>query len=182
MTDIKKKRRRTYLESFHKDQDGKYVYQGDVYTYQGNSRQEEAGDLRRELQKLWVWCILLLGGLAAAGCITAPGMDNCFYVLLPYAAGLIAGISVCWALCRLTHGKNPLKAYIYEASIKALPFRTVLTALCAGFSAAGEVIFVLRRGFEGKAGGFCVFILLNVLAVFSSMMIRRIVQSMQWTK
>lgn len=182
MADTKKKRRRTYLESFHKDQDGKYVYQGDVYTYQGNGEQGGECNLRCELRKLWGWCIVLLGSLAAAGCVTAPGMDNCFYVLLPYAAGLMGGISVCWALCRLTSGGSPLKAYVYEASVKALPARTILTALCAGVCIVGEIVFVLRQGTGEKTISFCIFLVLNVLILLTSIMLRRKIRSMQWTK
>lgn len=182
MADIKKKRRRTYLENFHKDSEGKYVYQGEMYIYRGNARADGQSGLGCELRKLWAWCLVLMGSLVAAGCISAPGMDNCFYVLLPYAVGLVAGVSVCWALCRLTSGKNPLKAYVYEASVKALPFRTVLAALCAGVCMIGEVVFVLRQGMGEKTVSFCVFFMLNVLIVLSALMLRKRVRSMQWTR
>lgn len=182
MTDTKKKRRRTYLESFHKDQDGKYVYQGDVYTYQGSGGPDGESGLRRELRKLWGWCIVLMGSLAVAGCVTAPGMDNCFYVLLPYAAGLMAGISVCWALCRLTSGGNPMKAYVYESSVTALPVRAILTALCAGLCIIGELVFVLRQGIGEKTVSFWIFLALDISVILSSLMLRKKILSMQWMR
>lgn len=182
MADTKKKRRRAYLESFHKGKDGKYVYQGEVYTFVGSGQQKQKQELRSQLRNLWVCCGVMLGSLAASGCVRAPGMDNCFYVLLPYAACLIAGISVCWAMCRLTSGGNPLKAYVYEASVKALPVRTILAALSAGAGAAGEIIYVLRHGMEGKPAGFCVFLILYGFVIISSAVIRRKVLSMQWVK
>jgi hypothetical protein len=120
--------------------------------------------------------------MIAAGCMTAPGIDNCFYVILPYAAEIIAGISVCWALCRLTFGGNPLKAYIYESSVKALPVRTMIAAVAAGLCMAGEIIFVCRQGIGEKIGSFCIFLILNVLTIIVSMISRRKILSMQWKK
>ncbi len=173
------KRRRAYLENFHKEQDGKSVYQGEQYTYQGSGG---SGGLRRELFRLWGWCAALLASLAAAGCITAPGMENCFYVLLPYAAGLMAGVSVCWALCRLTNGGDPLKAYVYEATVGALPLRSLLTALCAAACMVGEIVFAMRHGIGEKTAGFWGFLFFCALAVFLSAMLHRKIRSMRWEK
>lgn len=178
MSDTRKKRRRTYLESFRRDKDGKYVYQGETYT----CRESGQMDWKRLLFRLWAFGIGLLVCQVAAGCITAPGMDHCFYVLLPYAAGLIAGISACWALGRLTAGGNPLKAYIYEASVKVLPARAILTALAAGICIAGEVVFVCGNGMEGKSVSFFVFLILQMLEVALALLLRREILLTEWVK
>lgn len=180
MADKKKKKRRAHLDGFQKNDQGKYDYTGNVYEYEGSGGLECS--LRSELLKLWGAAAVLLGSLIASGCVTAPGMDDCFYVLLPYIAALMAGISACWALCRLTSGGNPLKEYVYEASVNALPGRTLLAFFCAAVCEAGEIIYVCLHGMGEKTAGFCIISVLNVLSIVSSLVLRRSVMRMTWTK
>lgn len=182
MADAKKQKRRAYLDSYQRDQDGKYAWHGDLYTFQGSGRQAPEKELRRELGKLWALCGIMMGALIAAGCITAPGMDNCFYVILPYGAGMVAGVSVCWALYRFTTGGNPLKSYVYSASVGALPHRTALAALCAALCIAGDILFVCRGGLEGKLLGFVLFLALNGLFAAASLLLRRRVLALRFTQ
>lgn len=219
MAEEKKKKRRAYLESFQKDENGKYVYKGDAYIYKGMNNRKGTGnskgkdsinketgknrgkdsivgnggykkssssaqenDLRRELVSLSAMGAALMVALVAAGCITAPGMDNCFYVLLPYVAGLMAGVSVCWALYRLITGGTPLKSYIYDASVKALPVRTVLVIVCSELNIVGEIVFIFRQGTDGKIFSCCFFFVINALIILLSLAIRRKILSMQWEK
>lgn len=182
MAEEKKKKRRAYLEGYQRDQAGKYVWHGELYTFQGSGRQAAERELRRELGKLWGLCGGMMAALIAAGCITAPGMDNCFYVILPYGAGMAAGVSVCWALYRFTTGGNPLKSYVYSASVKALPRRTALAALCAVLCIAGDILFVCRGGLEGKLLDFVLFLAMNGLFAASSLLMRRRVLTLRFTQ
>lgn len=177
MSETKKKKRRAYLDSFRKNEEGTYDYTGSVYRFEGND-----DELRCSLIKLWGLCAVLVGSLIAAGCISAPGMDNCFYMLLPYVAALMSGISVFWALCRMTSGKNPLKEYVYEASVAKLPERTVMTVFFAAVTAIGEVVYIFIHGMEGKTAGFCVFVLLESAAAGAVLVMRRTIQRMNWIK
>lgn len=202
MPETKKKKRRAYLDSFRKNEEGRYDYTGNVYYFAGNDIEENnaegndfAGNsperngfrgngeaLRPCLMKLWLLGAVLLGCLIAAGCISVPGMDNCFYVLLPYAAALMAGISVLWALGRMTAGGNPLKEYVYQASVEKLPERAVMTVFFAAAAAAGEAVYICLHGAEGKPAGFCVFMLLNFAAAGAALMLRREIKTMKWIK
>ena len=105
-----KKGRRAYLKDFRKNEHGEYSYKGDLYEYKGS-------DLLWKKGILFALCAVLLAAEITAGCVSAPGMDNCFYVLLPYAAGLTGCASVCLAICNLCAGNNPLRAYVYEKSV-----------------------------------------------------------------
>lgn len=180
MAGAEKKKRRAYLDSFQKNEEGKYDYTGNVYQFEGNKDQK--AELRCILRKLWGLCIVLMGSLIASGCISAPGMDNCFYVLLPYAVAFMGGISVFWALCRLTSGKNPMKEYVYEASVAKIPERVVLTVFCIGVTFAGELIYVCLQGMGKKTAGVCVFMILNLAAAVSALLIRRQIRNMTWKK
>ena len=58
-----------------------------------------------------------LAALAAAGMVPAPGAMQQFYVLLPYAGALVAGISAVWALARMSRGGARLRSYVYEETV-----------------------------------------------------------------
>lgn len=178
MTEKKKKGRRAYLEYFKKDDDGKYVFQGDYYTYQP----EEGRTLRQELIRMWILCLIMFVSIVAVGCITAPGMDRSFYVLTPYVVELIGGIRVCLALGKLTAGGNPMKNYTYEGSVTELPQRTVFTMVWVAVSLVGETVFLCRSGSEGKILGMVLFFLLEILAGVSLFLFRRISLRMKWSK
>ncbi len=192
MPETKKKNRRAYLNSFRKNKEGKYDYTGNVYYFEGNDIEgngvegngfgENGETLRSRLIKLWLPGAVLMGCLIAAGCISAPGMDNCFYVLLPYAASLMAGISMLWALGRMTAGGNPLKEYVYQASVEKLPERAAMTVFFTAAAAAGEAIYICLHGTEGKLAGFCIFMLLNFVSAGAAFMLRREIQTMKWIK
>lgn len=177
MAEKKKKGRRAYLEAFQKNHEGKYEYRGEAYAWQGTEEKR-----RRELVRLWGLCVVMLGSLAAAGCVEAPGSINCAYVILPYVINLIAGISVCWGLCRLSAGGNPVRAYVWQASVEQIPGRALFACICGGASLAGEVIFAVRNGLEGKAGGFAAFLLLECAVCAASFQMRRQIRKLEWKK
>lgn len=196
-----RKKRRAYLDSFQKNEKGNYEYHGDLYFWAGMKRPARSGrqsqdehplrggkpayeerSLRRELTLLWGLCAGMLCALIAAGCVEAPGVMNCAYVLIPYTVNLVAGISVCWGLCRLTAGGNPLRAYICEASVMQIPGRAVCTAIGAGAAAAGELIWVFRNGMEGKTVGCILFFLLEGAVFAAALVMRYRVKQMNWEK
>lgn len=175
MSEKKRKGRRAYLDSYKKNEEGNYIYEGEVYTFEG-------GDLRRELIRLWVLCAVLLLALAAAGCSTAPGADSSAFVLIPYAANLATSLSVCWGMGRLTSGGNPLKAYVYEASVGQLPARAMGSALCSGAVIVGEGIYLFQNGAGGRMGACFLFLVIEMGALILALWIRKAVSDMKWVK
>lgn len=169
----KKKGRRSYLNDFKKNEEGRYEYGGRLYSYRGD-------DLGRRKLLLGVLCLGMVLLMAAAGCVTAPGMGNCVYVLLPYAAGLAAAGGTCLAVYRICTGGNPMKAYVYEAGVRKAPGRAAFTAGCSLLAAAGQVIYTLCHGFEGRLPGFAFFLSFEVLAAVSAVQIRRETKKMCW--
>jgi len=177
MAEKKKKGKRAYLEHFKKDEEGRYVYKGDFYTYQADGK-----TLGRVLARLWGMTAVMIAACIGAGCVPAPGMDNCFYIIIPYVAGLMSVISVCWAVYRLSAGGHPLKAYIYDASIKALPARTILVLFCVCAALAGETVFVCIHGFDGKMAGFFILVILDIIIGALAIVMRRCVRTMKWVR
>lgn len=169
----KKKGRRSYLNDYRRNEQGAYEYGGRRYSYCGT-------DLRRKKLLLSALCAAACAAMAAAGCIPAPGMGNCIYVLLPYAAGLAAGGGMCLALYRVCTGGDPMKAYVFEAGVQKLPARAAVTAVCAVLASAGEIVFAARSGFGGRGPGFAAFLFLELTAVGSALLVRKNIQKMHW--
>lgn len=160
MKEEKRKGRRAYLDSFRRNGKGEYEYTGKMYTFRGSSPDTAEEELGRAVRKLWVLWLVSAAALAAAGCIRAPGMDNCFYVLLPYVAGIAGELRVFLAVYRLASGGASLKEYEYEGSIKVLPGRAAVLAVCSGACGVCEIVFVCLNGLEGLAAGFGGFLAL----------------------
>ena len=128
MQQKKNRRGREYLNDFRRDVNGSYLYQGSYRRYTGSMPYAKLRGL------LWALCGGALAALAAAGMVPAPGAMQQFYVLLPYAGALVAGISAVWALARMSRGGARLRSYVYEETVAKLPLRCLLTG---GFGRAG---------------------------------------------
>lgn len=172
-----RRKRRAYLDHFTKNAAGEYVYSGDCYTFQnvGKSR-------KRALTELWVYFGCAAAAVLAAGCIPAPGVGHCAYVLIPYVASLIAVFSCIWTVGQLTAGGDPMREYVYLDSVEKLPRRSVITAVCELLALVGEFVFLLRNGAgERLAYGLLFLVLMagSTLAVFLG---RRCISRLKWSK
>ena len=85
----KKHSRREHLNDFHLNVAGEYVYDGALYACQNDDAKQ-----RRSKRAVWGMAAILTVAVAAGGCIPAPGMQNCFYVLLPYLGEFLGGARV----------------------------------------------------------------------------------------
>ena len=132
MQQKKTRRGREYLNDFRRDVNGSYLYQGSYRRYTGSMPYAKLRGL------LWTLCGGALAALAAAGMVPAPGAMQQFYVLLPYAGALVAGISAVWALARMSRGGARLRSYVYEETVAKLPLRCLLTGGFAALAAVGE--------------------------------------------
>ena len=135
MQQKKTRRGREYLNDFRRDVNGSYLYQGSYRRYTGSMPYAK---LRGLLWALW-----------AAGMVPAPGAMQQFYVLLPYAGALVAGISAVWALARMSRGGARLRSYVYEETVAKLPLRCLLTGGFAALAAVGECMDVFLNGGQG---------------------------------
>lgn len=140
MQQKKTRRGREYLNDFRRDVNGSYLYQGSYRRYTGSMPYAKLRGL------LWALCGGALTALAAAGMVPAPGAMQQFYVLLPYAGALVAGISAVWALARMSRGGARLRSYVYEETVAKLPLRCLLTGVFAALAAVGECMDVFLNG------------------------------------
>ena len=170
-----KKGRRAYLNDFKKDASGKYSYTGKVYHFQENGKSR-----KRVYGETVLWCVVLAGATLVNGCIPAPGMTSCFYLLLPYMIQFLFAVSVCYVTGRMIAGGDPIREYQYEGSVLKLPFRTGGTMVFAGILLAAEVVYLLTVGTEGAFGTAVCFLILEALTMAASWMLRREIKSQKW--
>lgn len=171
------KKRREYLNQFHRTASGEYVYSGEHYTFQSQGKSR-----RRAMTELWLSCTVAVAAVVAGGCIPAPGVGNCAYVLIPYVAAVIAAVSGIWSLGQLTAGGDPLRAYVYDDTVKKLPLRLILTAVFAGVSCLGEGLFLLLNGGQGKTGFAVLFLVLEAAATLAAVLGRWAFSRLTWSK
>ncbi len=172
--DNKKRRgRRAYLDDFQKTASGDYVYVGKSFAWR--SQRKPA------LIRLWRCSAVSSAAALAAGCIPNVGMERgCAWVLLPYVGALIAAFSALWAVGRLSNGGDPVREYVYKATVKQLPVRTILTEIFSGVAILGEVVSFFLPSFTGKIPWGCLFIGLEGLTFAAAEVARRTTVRLEW--
>ena len=168
-------RRRAYLDDFRRTADGEYIYIGATYVCR-----ESGKERRRCLALLSAVTAVMLAAAVTGGCIHVPGTLDCAYVLLPYMLSLLASCSLAWALVRILWGRGSLRAYVYNATIKQIPLRTLLAAGGAGASILGELIYVLLHGTQGLASGMALFLLFHGLILAGALAWRTLAGRLHW--
>ena len=145
MADKKKKQagRRAYLNDFHRDLTGAYIYDGSHFHFAGDG-------WKQALLRLWALGIVLVV-LVLAGGFSGETMAHCVFQILPYLMEVGAVGSVVWALVRLTSGGETLRAYVYKATVQALPGRAVLVMCAAGAGMLGTALCMIVHGTAGRA-------------------------------
>lgn len=155
----KKKGRRAHLEAFKKNEKGEYIYTGKMYAFDEKNIKWKTAVIRLGV----VWAALM-AMMIINGCIPAPGMANCFYVLLPYAAQVVAAASLGTALFSMISAGNPMREYQYEAAVKKIPLRAQLSAAFAGVNMLGEIIYLVQNGTGNVLGMAALFLVLEAAA------------------
>ena len=172
----KRRGSRAYLADFQKTASGTYVYTGATYVYAKNADRSR----RRTLQLLWLWCAVLVAGVLVPGCVPAGGMLNCAYVILPFSGELICAVCTVWAVVRLSVNRDPLREYVYRATVEALPRRAVATAIFAAAACVGEIVFVLLHT-PGSVIGWLLAAWMAITAA-ASLLLRRTIRAAKWNK
>jgi hypothetical protein len=177
MADKKRKGRRDYLNDFHKTASGEYVYEGNYYYCTA-----DAGARKRLMVKLCVLSAVSLIAMIASGCFMAPGMDNCVYVILPYGLALVMTVSVVWGVCRLVSGGDPLKEYIYLATVDKLPLRGGVAAALSVLALVGETIYLICKGAGDRLAYAIVYLVLQIVSALANFLVVKLISSNTWEK
>ena len=173
----KKHGRNSYLNDFRLNVAGEYIYDGALYACQGG-----ADGIRALQRRVWAAGALLVLAAVLGGCIPAPGMQDRFYVILPYLGEVTASLAAGWALIRLGRSWTAVREYVYERTVPALPRRTMAAAVFALLGAAAEGVHLVLSGAGGQMFFAVLYFLLKLLAAGSALTIRRAVRLSNWDK
>ena len=173
----KKKKRRAYLDDFRQTTTGAYEYKGIHYVWDGGE-----AEWKHQMRMNWVYAVFMAAAVIGAGCLPVPSMINCVYVILPFTVCFICAVSVIWGLCRLSSGGKSLRSYVYDATVEQIPLRSIGTMIGAAATMAGEVVYLVKNGFEGKTVSAVFFLLTLVCAFFLAKILRANIQKMVWKR
>ncbi len=172
----KRKGRRAYLNDFYTDVSGNIVYNGVMYRYEGDM------PFNKAYRRLGALCGLVFLSVFAVACIPAPSMLGYgkLYVILPFLFEALGVLLTVWAAIRLRANGPDLRSYVWEATVKKLPWWLEMTAFFAGASAVCNVIYLAINGFEGKVFLGLLAVALHITAVVSALLSIRALRSMTW--
>lgn len=130
-----------YLNDFKKDENGNYVYRGRQYSFDGDESAR-----RRYLTVLG--CEVAAAAILtfAQECLPGTMLNRTYFASIPWAFQMIAVCTVIWAYSKLLAGKEPLREYVYEVTVKKLPHRTLLSAIFALLCAVSETVYIVITG------------------------------------
>ncbi len=168
-------KKQAYLDDYHKNSEGKYEYQGKRYSYSGGAQ-----EFARKKRLLWGIYILLMSCAAASGCIPAKELNSTFYIVLPCACGIIGAVTLGWALVRLSSAGNTLKKYIYEATVKKLPHRAMVTMIMEIAALLGVLAYIILNGIPKDWVYFLIFALLCLVSGVLAVIFYRAAARLSW--
>ncbi len=166
-----------HTDEFQQTATGEYVYTGSHYAYQNRGKSR----LRAMAELVILWAVSFAATIAA-GCISGTGMENRAYAVLPYAVQLAASVSLGWGILRLAAGGAPLRAYVYQETVGAIPRRGAISAIGCGLPDLGALLGLLFAG-EGETflPVIC-FFGLEILAFSGILLTKRALSKLQWEK
>lgn len=171
----KRSGRRSYLSDFSPRLDGGYDYSGDLHVFQNTGT-----DRRRAMARLWVYAAACAVCVMVSGCVPAAGLLNCAYVILPFAGSALSAASVIWLMVRLSYWGDPLRDYVYKATVEQYGLRSMLVIVFAALSLAGDGLYLILNGARGLVWGTIAFWLCQSAAIGSIFLWRRSFSRLTW--
>lgn len=172
-----KKGRKSYLNDIQQNLSGEYIYTGAHWSYV-----PEGKSYPRAVFEIVIFSLLSLAAVVSAGLVRAGGMGNCFYVLFPYIAELIAVFTLELAVYKLAVKGKKLRAYEYSASVEKIPVRAMLSAVFAGIGIVCIIIFVIINGIDGSFGEIILLFCAKAVGIAAPLFLRRLMGALRWKK
>ena len=179
MAEKKRKRpgRRAYLNDFRMGAGGQYSYMGTTYVYEGERPYKD------EALRVGVLTGVIVSALIAIGVIPHPAMlgYNNFYVVPFFLFELVAVFVTVYGAVRMLTGGSRLRAYKYEATVKKLPNRLMITTVAALIMIPANIVYLCLNGFEGRPVASIAAILLHGAIAAAAQIMKRLIEREKWT-
>ena len=168
------KNRYSYLDDYKKGIDGKYVYYGRHYVYQGelplNRYKWMLGGV-----DLFLAALYIAGGFQDAGILWSR-----WYVVVPYALEVVAVFLLIWKTLSLIMEKAPVKAYIYKRTVPWFRPLGIILAVLTAFSVIGTVVCILLHPEEVRVTGCVIYLVTKVLMGCTGVLFANQVRKYEW--
>ncbi len=171
----KRSGRRAYLNDFHLNEKGEYVYEGKMFVWDGPQE-----TYRSAMVRSGIYAALVLVLTALPELFPAVPMSRFILTVLPWMGQLICAGLTAYAVWRMLWGKNPMRAYIHKASAAKLPNRSMICVFFALFGAGEEIIYLLVRGISGDLFANLVRPASALLCAGAAWLLHRTAGQMRW--
>lgn len=131
---------RAYLDDFKQDADGKYVYTGKQYEFAGDAKERKS-----YFAKIVIFSVLALIGTALPECFPPVPVGNTAFTLIPWILQTIAVLVAGWSVVKLFSRRKEMREYIYKATVKPLPVKSMIAAVLSLFTMISQMIYLFTN-------------------------------------
>ena len=168
---MKTSKGRQYLDDFKKAPGGEYVWTGQVFVISGP---------KCATVTLAALSFAAAAAVIGSGCVNAAGMNNSFYVIIPYILEVSAVFALCWQTVKLCIAGKKIKAYIKDSAEKYLPAAALGLIASAAISVVASGVFLILNGTDGKPLLCTSYLILKVAEIILGVFIRRHIKNFEW--
>ena len=172
---MKYSKKSEYLSEYKLDENGKYVYKGKYY-----SINDSVENIKNIYIKAWVLNILIACAAIGSGCINAAGMNNSFYVIIPYIAEIAALFAYSLNSIGLFSQGYKVKEYIYKKKFFKLSPAAMGIAISSAIGFICSLIFVISNGFQNQIFECVLYLALKILVFCFAFYTSRFVSGIKW--
>lgn len=163
--------RKSYLNDFKMNAEGKYIYTGAVYTLQNH---KQAG------LKLGLMTVAAFLSVTGSGFINAAGLNNTFYVIIPYILEIVCLFALCWNTVRLLWARGEFREYVFSPVKNRIPSSALTLAVFAGLGFICSVLFMIFHGFEAKPVQCVIYLILKAADLTLAILIYKYFPTLVW--
>lgn len=156
------KNKRSYLNDFKLQDDGKYKYMGATY-----KMDESKISYKKARKLLSIGSIIVFVLELIAGLVKADGAMDQIYVTIPYVLSMIFVILLAYKCICLYFSRYPLYEYEYKDTVAKYDIYATISLILIIATLVGEIIYIIFNGITKYVGGTVIFI---VCVIFSALM------------
>ena len=168
-------KRSEYLNQYKMNDNGKYEYRGGFRSVNDNPK-----GIKKTYTLLWIYNAVIFGLVVGSGCVNAAGMNNTFYVIIPYIAEVAFLFAYLWNCTKLLLQGVKVKEYIYKTCFPRLSPISVGLAVCSAISFICSLVFIITSGFEGQAFKCILYLVFKIIVFCSAFFSSRFIASIKW--
>ncbi len=163
--------RKSHLNDFKMNAEGKYIYTGAVYTLQNH---KQAG------VRLGLLTAFAFLSVISSGFINAAGLNNTFYVIIPYILEVVCLFTLCWNTVRLLWARGKFREYVYSPVKNRIPSASLALGIFAGLGFICSVLFMVLHGFETKPVQCIIYLILKAADITLAIIIYKYFPTLIW--